>query len=143
MTKYKPILHGDELAAAITAEADATFARSGRFARRARKRAKQTEAVRKAKARARAKEWRSKNDGQGRPETVDVAMAMLRSFLRQFAIAETFATAMNKQEQNLIAGMLLDLLKQGYSQDQIVLVCKRYCQRVDADDAIQGGVNDE
>ncbi|MET4719932.1 hypothetical protein ABIF63_004038 [Bradyrhizobium japonicum] len=143
MTKYKPILHGDELAAAITAEADATFARSGKFARRARKRAKQTEAVRKAKARARAKEWRSKNDGQGRPETVDVAMAMLRSFLRQFAIDETFATAMNKQEQNLIAGMLLDLLKQGYSQDQIVLVCKRYCQRVDAEDAIQGAVNDE
>ena len=39
--------------------------------------------------------------------------------------------------------MLLDLLEQGYSQDQIVLVCKRYRQRVDADDAIQEVVNDE
>jgi len=139
MTKYKPTLHGDELAAAITAEADATFSRSGKFARRARKRAKQTPAVRKAKARARSKEWRSRNDGQRRPETVDVAMAMLRSFLRQFAVDETFAAALTNQEHNLIAGMLLDLIEQGYSQDQIVLVCKRYCQRVDADDAFQAG----
>src|SRR5260370_40771981 len=105
--------------------------RSGLCARR--KGQRQPAEVVKAKGRVRAARWRSENDRAGRPETVDVAMALLRSLVRLHD-QESIETALSTAEWNVVKAMVAELTEAGYQIEEIKAVSKRLRKRVLAED---------
>jgi hypothetical protein len=108
------------------------WGRSGVFSRR--RGVRQPPEVAKAKGRVRAARWRSENDRAGRPETVDVAMALLRSLVRLHD-QESIETALSTAEMNIVRGMVAELTEAGYQIEEIKAVCKRLRKRVLAEES--------
>jgi hypothetical protein len=102
------------------------WGRNGVFTRR--KGIRQPAEIVRAKSRARASRWRYENDKARRPETVDVAMALLRSLVRTSPDLDSF-------EQGIVRDALLDLHKAGYRLPEVMTVCKRMRERVLAEEA--------
>ncbi|SIO37372.1 hypothetical protein SAMN05443247_04556 [Bradyrhizobium erythrophlei] len=108
------------------------YFRTGLFARR--KGVRQPAEVAKAKGRVRAARWRSENDSAGRPETADVALALLRSLVRLHD-QESIEVALSVAEMNVVQGMVGELTDAGYRLEEIKVVCKRLRRRVLAEES--------
>ena len=112
-------------------ERQETFFRSGLFARR--KGVRQPAEVVKAKSRLRSARWRTENDRVCRPESGDVAMALLRSLVRLHD-QDSIVTALSTAEWNVVRGMVAELTEAGYHLEEIKAVCRRLRKRVLAED---------
>lgn len=126
MTKKQTI---DDVARAIDLEAKTVWARSGSFSNRPSHRPKQPSEVTRAKARLRANRWRVENDAAKRPETVDIAMALLKGLVHHHD-DKSIGAALSVAEYNIVKYMVANLTGRGYCIDQIKIVCRRLRKRL-------------
>jgi hypothetical protein len=83
----------------------------------------------KAKSRVRAARWRTENDKARRPETSDVANALLRAMVRMHDVE-----SVEPADRSIVGAMLLDMIEAGYDLNQVKAVCKRLRKRLLAPD---------